>query len=245
MCWEDTKRTGGICMNWKKSANLFLSMLLAFSTMMSDVTVYAEGEEETEEPVIEEVTETEETSEPEVTEIVTEEEVTEVPETTEVTESEEEPTVSETEVLEIGDEPDQSKMSEEETENEEDGELAEESAVQEIETTAETEGVDQESVTDAEEETEEQAQTFDGESDFEFAITISSGKARIDSVTTSLTTQYDLVIPAKVVSGGIEYSVSSIKDSAFKGNTLIKSVSFEADSEVETLGKYVFQNRSG
>ncbi|MCR5448310.1 MAG: hypothetical protein K6F23_02845, partial [Solobacterium sp.] len=73
-------------MNWKKSANLFLSMLLAFSTMMSDVTVYAEGEEETEEPVIEEVTETEETSEPEVTEIVTEEEVTEVPETTEVTE---------------------------------------------------------------------------------------------------------------------------------------------------------------
>ena len=79
-------------MNWKKSANLFLSMLLSFSTMMSDVTVYAEGEEETEEPVIEEVTETEETAEPEVTEIVTEEEVTEEeevpeePETTEATE---------------------------------------------------------------------------------------------------------------------------------------------------------------
>ena len=48
-------------MNWKKNVNLFLSMILAFSTMMSDVTVFAEGEEETEEPVIEEVTETEKT----------------------------------------------------------------------------------------------------------------------------------------------------------------------------------------
>ena len=67
-------------MNWKKNVNLFLSMILALSTMMSDVTVYAEGEEETEEPVIEEVTEivaeevaeTEETEEPETAEIITE-----------------------------------------------------------------------------------------------------------------------------------------------------------------------------
>ena len=70
-------------------------------------------------------------------------------------------------------------------------------------------------VTDAEEVTEEPAQTFDGDSDFEFAFTISSGTARIDSVTTSLTTQYDHVIAAKFVSDGIEYSVSSIKDSAY------------------------------
>jgi len=78
-------------MNWKKSANLFLSMMLAFSTMMSDVTVYAEGEEETEEPVVEKVAETEETSEPEVTEIAAEEEeVSEEPEVTEEAAEEEE-----------------------------------------------------------------------------------------------------------------------------------------------------------
>jgi len=60
-------------MNWKKTMNLFLSMILAFSTMMSDVTVSAEGEEETDVFVTEEVTEIEETEEP-VTEEVTENE---------------------------------------------------------------------------------------------------------------------------------------------------------------------------
>ncbi|MDO4193739.1 MAG: leucine-rich repeat protein [Erysipelotrichaceae bacterium] len=61
-------------MNGKKTVNWLLSFMMAFSTMLSDVTVYAEGEEETAEPVIEEVAEIEETVEPEVTEIVVEEE---------------------------------------------------------------------------------------------------------------------------------------------------------------------------
>ncbi|MCR5448915.1 MAG: hypothetical protein K6F23_05900 [Solobacterium sp.] len=47
-------------MNWKKTANLFLSMILAFSTMMSDVTVFAEGDEGTEEFKLNPVKRTEE-----------------------------------------------------------------------------------------------------------------------------------------------------------------------------------------
>ena len=64
-----------VCMNRKKTVNWVLSFMMVFSTMLSDVTVYAEGEEETAEPVIEEVTEIEETAEPEVTEIVSEMEI--------------------------------------------------------------------------------------------------------------------------------------------------------------------------
>ncbi len=68
-------------MNGKKTVNWLLSFMMAFSTMLSDVTVYAEDAEATEEPVIEEVTEIEETAEPEVTEIVEEEsEASEEPE---------------------------------------------------------------------------------------------------------------------------------------------------------------------
>ena len=73
-------------MNGKKTVNWLLSFMMAFSTMLSDVTVYAEGEEITEEPVIEEVTEAEETAEPEVTEVITEEEEGEIPEEPEVAE---------------------------------------------------------------------------------------------------------------------------------------------------------------
>jgi len=61
-------------MSGKKTVNWLLSFMMAFNTMLSDVTVYAEGEAETAERVIEEVAKTEETAEPEMTEITAEEE---------------------------------------------------------------------------------------------------------------------------------------------------------------------------
>ncbi len=71
-------------MKRKRSANLFLSLMLAFSTMMSDVSVYAEDETGSEESAAEEVTETEETPEEELPEdIVTGEEEEELPEVSE------------------------------------------------------------------------------------------------------------------------------------------------------------------
>ncbi len=83
-------------MDWKKTVNLFLSMMLAFSTMMSDAAVFAEGGVGTEEPVAEEAAETEESPGPEAAAIVTEEEeeISEGPEVRdEVSEQEEAETI--------------------------------------------------------------------------------------------------------------------------------------------------------
>ena len=50
----------------------------------------------------------------------------------------------------------------------------------------------------------------------------------------------DIVIPATVVIGNVEYTITSIGDEAFKNNTNLQSVTFAENSQVVSIGAYAF-----
>ncbi len=215
-------------MNWKKTANLFLSMMLAFSTMMSDVTVFAEGEEEPEaftaeeviefegqeEPVTEEVTETEETQEP-VIEEVTETEETEEPVTGENDETDviaDEDEGSEEEITDVteSEEPEQEEPSEQETAEpvpEEGGDPSEEILADE----------------------EETAEPFAVSGDYQY--TLSNNTV---TITKYIGTDEVVNIPSAIDG----HSVTAIGSSAFAGDENITIVT--VPNGVKTIGNYAF-----
>ncbi|MDO4193738.1 MAG: leucine-rich repeat protein, partial [Erysipelotrichaceae bacterium] len=204
-------------MNWKKNVNLFLSMMLAFSTLMSDMTVYAEGEEETEEPVIEEVTEIEETAVPEVTEIVSEME-----EMTDNVISEE--NGSEEEITDV--------TGSEEAEPEEDlSEQTEELASEEDNSSEEIQTEEEEPVI-----------SFASSGDFEYSI--SDGEAIIDKYSGS---DAEVTIPSQIdgytVTGIAKNVFSSNKDlTKISLPATLKSIGQSAFSNCENLNDVQIPN---
>ena len=223
-------------MNWKKIANLFLSMMLAFSTMMSEVTVFAEGEEEPEEFVTEEVTETEETEEP-VIEEVTETGETEEPVIEEITEAEEtaEPEVTEP-VTEENDETDVIADEDEGSEEEitdaaesEEPEQEEEPSEQETAEPVPEEGEDPSEEIPADE--EETSETFAVSGDYQY--TLSNNTV---TITKYLGTDEVVVIPSTIDG----HSVTAIGDSAFAEDENITIVT--VPSGVKTIGANAFSS---
>ncbi|MDO4193020.1 MAG: leucine-rich repeat protein, partial [Erysipelotrichaceae bacterium] len=222
-------------MNWKKTANLFLSMILAFSTMMSDVTVFAEGEEGTEEFVTEEVTETEETAEL-ITEEVTETEETEDPVIEEVTVAEE---TAEPEAAEpVTEENDETELipSEEEEPEEEIVEVTEtEEPEQEEPSEQETaEPVPEEGEEPSEEiltEEEETADLFAVSGDYQYSVSNNTV-----TITKYIGTDEEVVIPS-VIDGK---NVTAIGDYAFAEDENITIVT--VPNGVKSIGNYAFSS---
>ncbi|HAE16835.1 MAG TPA: hypothetical protein DCG51_09845 [Erysipelotrichaceae bacterium] len=223
-------------MNWKKTANLFLSMMLAFSTMMSEVTVFAEGEEEpeefvteeviefegSEEPVIEEVTETGETEEP-VIEETTEAEETAEPEVTEpVTEENDETDV-------IADEDEGSEEEITDAAESEEPEQEEEPSEQETAEPVPEEGEDPSEEIPADE--EETSETFAVSGDYQY--TLSNNTV---TITKYLGTDEVVVIPSAIDG----HSVTAIGDSAFAEDENITIVT--VPSGVKTIGANAFSS---
>ena len=211
-------------MSRKKTVNWVLSFMMVFSTMLSDVTVYAEGEEETAEPVIEETAEIEETVEPEVTEIVVEEE--EVSEEPEVIDLKEEPEENTTEPEK---EEDFSDVAEEQTEN---GNLTEDSEKESAEEKEQDETSlfdDNEAMEEAEEDAELSAETPASS----FKYTTSDGKV---TITKYIGTNTTVIIPAKINNN----PVIKIGERAFSGCNNLTGIT--VSENVTGIGFRAFEN---